>query len=116
MLYRDYSRKSGDWIPNRDGGRENWEAVEFLRRMNTAVYGSQPGVFTIAEESTLLARRVPARRSGRAWLRFKWNMGFMHDTLQYMAREPVHRVHHHDEITFGLLYALQREFRAAPQP
>jgi len=110
MLYRDYSRKDGEWIANQDGGRENWEAVEFLRAMNRAIYGGNPGIFTVAEESTSwpgVSR--PAHEDGLGF-GFKWNMGFMHDTLQYMAREPEHRAHHHDEITFGLLYAFSENF------
>jgi 1,4-alpha-glucan branching enzyme len=110
MLYRDYSRKSGEWIPNPQGGRENWEAVEFLRAMNRAVYGARPGFFTVAEESTSwpgVSR--PAHENGLGF-GFKWNMGFMHDTLRYMARDPVHRPHHHDDITFGLLYAFTENF------
>ncbi|HEX8419038.1 MAG TPA: 1,4-alpha-glucan branching protein GlgB [Sphingomonas sp.] len=110
MLYRDYSRKAGEWIPNEAGGRENWEAVEFLRAMNKAVYREHPGVFTIAEESTSwpgVSR--PAHEEGLGF-GFKWNMGWMHDTLQYFAREPVHRQHHHDEITFGLVYAFDENF------
>ena len=110
MLYRDYSRASGEWIPNEHGGRENWEAVGFLRRMNATVYGACPGVFTIAEESTAwsgVSRPVHERGLGFG---FKWNMGFMHDTLAYMARDPVHRRYHHREITFGLLYAFSENF------
>ena len=110
MLYRDYSRKAGEWIPNKDGGRENWEAVEFLRAMNKALYGSHPGIITIAEESTSwpgVSR--PAHEDGLGF-GFKWNMGFMHDTLQYMARDPVHRQFHHNEITFGLTYAFAENF------
>jgi 1,4-alpha-glucan branching enzyme len=110
MLYRDYSRKSGEWIPNAQGGRENWEAVEFLRTMNRAVYGAHPGVFTVAEESTSWPSVSTPVHEGGLGFGFKWNMGFMHDTLKYMSREPVHRSHHHDEITFGLLYAFTENF------
>ena len=110
MLYRDYSRKSGEWIPNKEGGRENWEAVEFLRAMNIAVYGANPGFFTLAEESTSWAGVSRPVHEGGLGFGFKWNMGFMHDTLQDMAREPVHRAHHHDDITFGLLYAFSENF------
>jgi 1,4-alpha-glucan branching enzyme len=110
MLYRDYSRKSGEWIPNAQGGRENWEAVEFLQAMNRAIYGTHPGVFTVAEESTSwLGVSKPVHESGLGF-GFKWNMGFMHDTLKYMSREPVFRSHHHDDITFGLLYAFSENF------
>ena len=110
MLYLDYSRKAGEWVPNEKGGRENLEAVAFLRRMNTAVYGSHPGVVTIAEESTSWPKVSHPVDAGGLGFGFKWNMGFMHDTLAYMAREPVHRQHHHDEITFGLLYAFSENF------
>ena len=110
MLYLDYSRRQGEWVPNEKGGRENLDAVAFLRRMNTAVYGSHPGVVTIAEESTSWPRVSHPVHEGGLGFGFKWNMGFMHDTLAYMAREPVHRQHHHDEITFGLLYAFSENF------
>lgn len=114
MLYRDYSRKAGEWIPNAEGGRENWEAVEFLRAMNRALYGTHAGVITIAEESTAWPGvTLPAFDDGprsNLGFGFKWNMGFMHDTLQYMARDPIHRRHHHDEITFGLMYAFSENF------
>ena len=110
MLYRDYSRKGGEWIPNEQGGRENWEAVEFLRNTNRAVYGAHPGVFTVAEESTSWPGVTRPVHEGGLGFGFKWNMGFMHDTLRYMARDPVHRGHHHDDITFGLLYAFSENF------
>ncbi len=114
MLYRDYSRKAGEWIPNEAGGRENWEAVEFLRAANKALYGQHPGIMTIAEESTSWPGvTLPAYDEGpRSSLGFgfKWNMGFMHDTLQYMARDPIHRQHHHDDLTFGLMYAFSENF------
>ena len=114
MLYRDYSRKEGEWIPNAEGGRENWEAVDFLRAANRAVYGSHPGFLTIAEESTAWPGvTLPAYDEGprsNLGFGFKWNMGFMHDTLKYMARDPVHRKFHHDEITFGLMYAFSENF------
>jgi 1,4-alpha-glucan branching enzyme len=110
MLYRDYSRRPGEWVPNADGGRENWEAVDFLRRMNREFYGANPGVFTVAEESTSwpgVSR--PAHEDGLGF-GFKWNMGFMHDTLRYMARDPAHRPFHHNDITFGLTYAFSENF------
>jgi 1,4-alpha-glucan branching enzyme len=114
MLYRDYSREAGEWIPNEQGGRENWEAVGFLRDMNRAVYGKQDGVFTVAEESTSWPGvSMPAFEEGpkeSLGFGFKWNMGWMHDTLQYFAREPIHRRHHHGEITFGLVYAFDENF------
>ncbi len=110
MLYRDYSRQEGEWIPNAEGGRENWEAVGFLQAMNKAVYGSHAGFVTIAEESTSWPGvSHPVHENGLGF-GFKWNMGFMHDTLQYMARDPIHRRHHHDEITFGLMYAFSENF------
>ena len=110
MLYRDYSRKSGEWIPNEQGGRENWEAVEFLRAMNRAVYGAHGGIVTIAEESTAWPGVSKPAHEGGLGFGFKWNMGWMHDTLQYMRREPVHRRHHHDEITFGTMYGFAENF------
>jgi len=110
MLYLDYSRKAGEWIPNEKGGRENLEAVEFLRRMNSEIYGRHPGVMTIAEESTSWPKVSHPVHEGGLGFGFKWNMGFMHDTLRYMARDPIHRVHHHDDITFGLLYAFDENF------
>lgn len=114
MLYRDYSREAGEWLPNAEGGRENWEAAEFLRAMNRAVYGSHAGFLTVAEESTSWPGVTrPAFDEGprsNLGFGFKWNMGFMHDTLQYMARDPVHRQFHHNEITFGLTYAWSENF------
>ena len=114
MLYRDYSREAGEWIPNPEGGRENWEAVDFLRAMNRAVYASHPGFLTIAEESTAWPGvSQPAFAEGprsNLGFGFKWNMGFMHDTLKYMARDPAHRSYHHDDITFGLTYAFSENF------
>ena len=110
MLYLDYSRKAGEWIPNERGGRENLEAVAFLQKMNAAVYGAHPGIMTIAEESTSWPKVSHPVHEGGLGFGFKWNMGFMHDTLQYMAREPVHRKHHHNDITFGLLYAFSENF------
>ncbi|HKT85092.1 MAG TPA: 1,4-alpha-glucan branching protein GlgB [Novosphingobium sp.] len=114
MLYRDYSRKEGEWIPNPQGGRENWEAVDFLRAANRALYGEHPGFMTIAEESTAWpgVTQPADERGGRSALGFgfKWNMGFMHDTLRYMRRDPVHRPYHHDDITFGLMYAFSENF------
>ena len=115
MLYRDYSRKEGEWIPNAQGGRENWEAVGFLRSMNRAVYGAHPGIMTIAEESTAWPGvTLPAHEGGphssNLGFGFKWNMGFMNDTLRYMARDAVYRRYHHDDITFGLMYAFSENY------
>ncbi|SER11575.1 1,4-alpha-glucan branching protein GlgB [Sphingobium sp. YR768] len=110
MLYLDYSRKPGEWVPNDHGGRENVEAVAFLQQMNKALYGNHPGVMTIAEESTSWPGVSQPVHSGGLGFGFKWNMGFMHDTLRYLARDPVHRAHHHDDITFGLMYAFSENF------
>ena len=110
MLYRDYSRKAGEWVPNAKGGRENLEAVAFLQRTNTAVYGTHAGTMMIAEESTSWPGVSRPVHEGGLGFGFKWNMGFMHDTLQYLQREPIHRVHHHDEIRFGLVYAFSENF------
>jgi 1,4-alpha-glucan branching enzyme len=115
MLYRDYSRKADEWIPNAEGGRENWEAVGFMRGVNRAVYGAHAGFMTIAEESTAWPGVTLPAYDGSAsasnlGFGFKWNMGFMHDTLQYMAREPIHRRWHHHDITFGLMYAFAENF------
>ena len=110
MLYLDYSRKEGEWIPNKFGGRENLEAIAFLQRMNHESYGQNPGIMTIAEESTAFPGVSKPTNTGGLGFGFKWNMGFMHDTLEYMKREGVHRKHHHNEITFGLLYAFTENF------
>ncbi|MGD9914898.1 MAG: 1,4-alpha-glucan branching protein GlgB [Rhizobiaceae bacterium] len=110
MLYLDYSRKAGEWIPNRKGGHENLEAVDFLQQVNKAVYGQHPGVMTIAEESTSWPQVTQPVHTGGLGFGFKWNMGFMHDTLAYLALDPVHRRHHHKAITFGLLYAFSENF------
>ncbi|MBB3464001.1 1,4-alpha-glucan branching protein GlgB [Rhizobium sp. BK377] len=110
MLYLDYSRKHGEWIPNEYGGNENLEAVRFLQNLNTRIYGEHPGVMTIAEESTSWPKVSQPVHEGGLGFGFKWNMGFMHDTLSYMSREPVHRKHHHNELTFGLLYAYSENF------
>ncbi|AXJ95997.1 MULTISPECIES: 1,4-alpha-glucan branching protein GlgB [unclassified Sphingomonas] len=114
MLYRDYSREPGEWIPNAEGGRENWEAVDFLRAMNRAVYREHPGIFTVAEESTswpgVSAPALNEASRSNLGFGFKWNMGWMHDTLQYFARLPIHRRHHHGEINFGLVYAFSENF------
>ncbi|CAN5391133.1 1,4-alpha-glucan branching protein GlgB [soil metagenome] len=110
MLYLDYSRKAGEWIPNPQGGRENTEAIAFLRRMNSEVYGQHPGAITIAEESTAWPGVSQPAYTGGLGFGFKWNMGFMHDTLQYFERDPVHRKFHHNDLTFGLLYAFTENF------
>ena len=110
MLYLDYSRKAGEWVPNEHGGNENLEAIAFLRRMNEATYGRHPGIVTIAEESTAFPGVSKPAFAGGLGFGFKWNMGFMHDTLEYLKRDPVHRRHHHNELTFGLLYAFTENF------
>jgi len=110
MLYLDYSRKAGEWLPNRLGGRENLEAVDFLRRMNEAVYGRFPGAFTLAEESTAWTGVSRPTFAGGLGFGFKWNMGWMHDTLKYMSEDPVHRRWHHHMMTFGLVYAFTENF------
>ncbi|MCD1263005.1 1,4-alpha-glucan branching enzyme [Shinella sumterensis] len=110
MLYLDYSRKHGEWVPNEYGGNENLEAVRFLQTMNARVYAAHPGVLTIAEESTSWPKVSAPVHDGGLGFGFKWNMGFMHDTLQYLSREPVHRKFHHNDMTFGLLYAFTENF------
>jgi 1,4-alpha-glucan branching enzyme len=110
MLYLDYSREEGQWIPNRFGGRENLEAVEFLRRMNELVYAAHPGAITMAEESTAWPAVSRPTYLGGLGFGFKWNMGWMHDTLEYFSKDPVHRRHHHHHLTFGLLYAFSENF------
>jgi 1,4-alpha-glucan branching enzyme len=110
MLYLDYSRPAGEWIPNAEGGRENRQAEAFLKGLNTLVYAEQPSAVTIAEESTTWPGvSKPVDRGGLGF-GFKWNMGWMNDTLAYMAREPVHRRFHHDKLTFGLMYAFTENF------
>jgi 1,4-alpha-glucan branching enzyme len=110
MLYRDYSRREGEWIPNRYGGRENLEAIDFLRQLNTAVAERCPGALTIAEESTAFPRVSRPVSEGGLGFSYKWNMGWMHDTLSYMALDPIYRRYHHDALTFGLLYAFSENF------
>ena len=110
MLYLDYSRKEGEWIPNQHGGRENLEAIAFLQRTNHEAYGQNPGTVTIAEESTAFPGVSRPTSTGGLGFGFKWNMGFMHDTLEYLKREPVYRQYHHNELTFGLLYAFSENF------
>ena len=110
MLYRDYSREPGQWIPNRYGGRENLEAVEFLRRFNAVVRERFPAAITIAEESTAWPGVSAPVEQGGLGFSYKWNMGWMHDTLSYLSRDPVHRAHHHRELTFAMIYAFSERF------
>ena len=110
MLYRDYGRKHGEWIPNAQGGHEYWEAVELLQRLNEAIAREQPGTVTMAEESTAWPRVTHAQSDGGLGFSYKWDMGWMHDTLQYMNRDPVHRRHHHNELTMRGLYAWSERF------
>jgi 1,4-alpha-glucan branching enzyme len=110
MLYLDYSRKEGEWIPNVHGGRENLEAIAFLQRLNTEIYARQPGVQTSAEESTSWPGVSRPIYLGGLGFGFKWDMGWMHDTLYYMQREPVHRRFHHHALTFRSLYAFHENF------
>lgn len=110
MLYLDYSREPGQWIPNRYGGRENLDAVDFLRTLNATVAAQCPGAIMIAEESTAWPGVTRPPESGGLGFHYKWNLGWMHDTLQYMHRDPVHRCHHHGQMTFGLVYAWSERF------
>lgn len=110
MLYLDYSRKEGEWIPNEFGGRENLRAVEFLKRFNELVHEQFPGFTTFAEESTAWPMVSRPTYLGGLGFDFKWNMGWMHDTLEYIEKEPVHRKYHHNNITFSLLYAFTENF------
>ncbi|MGS0736913.1 1,4-alpha-glucan branching protein GlgB [Pseudomonas sp. GG8] len=110
MLYRDYSRKAGEWVPNRHGGRENLEAIDFLRHLNDVVVLEVPGAMVIAEESTAWPGVSQSTQQGGLGFSYKWNMGWMHDTLHYMQQDPIHRAHHHGELSFGLIYAWSEKF------
>ncbi|WP_420818837.1 1,4-alpha-glucan branching protein GlgB [Oceaniglobus ichthyenteri] len=110
MLYRDYSRKHGEWVPNKDGGRENYEAIAMLQNTNTIVYGQQPGIMTVAEESTSFPGVSQPVDAGGLGFGFKWNMGWMNDTLSYMEKDPIYRQHHHHQMTFGIHYAFSENF------
>jgi len=110
MLYLDYSREEGEWIPNQYGGRENLEAIDFLRKMNEAVHGVFPGVLTIAEESTAWPMVSRPTHTGGLGFSLKWNMGWMHDTLGYMKKDPIHRSYHQNDVTFGIHYAFNENF------
>jgi 1,4-alpha-glucan branching enzyme len=110
MLYLDYSRENGDWIPNRYGGRENLEALELLKQVNEVIYSRFPGILMIAEESTAWPGVSRPVYLGGLGFGFKWNMGWMNDMLSYIEKEPIHRRHHHDSLTFGLVYAFHENF------
>jgi 1,4-alpha-glucan branching enzyme len=110
MLYLDYSRREGEWIPNKFGGRENLEAIDFLRQANDLVHQYYPGTLMIAEESTAFAGVTKPTKDGGLGFDFKWNMGWMHDTLRYFSKEPVHRKWHQNDLTFGMLYQYAENF------
>ncbi|MEL6140468.1 MAG: 1,4-alpha-glucan branching protein GlgB, partial [Bacteroidota bacterium] len=110
MLYLDYSRKAGEWVPNHFGGNENLEAIDFLREFNTTVYAEYPDTVTIAEESTSWTGVSRPVYAGGLGFGMKWMMGWMHDTLKYFQNDPVHRSYHHGEITFSLIYAFTENF------
>jgi 1,4-alpha-glucan branching enzyme len=110
MLYLDYSRKPGEWIPNVHGGRENLEAIAFIKRLNEVVYGAHPDVIMVAEESTSWPQVSRPVYLGGLGFGLKWNMGWMHDVLDYLRHEPVHRKFHHNQLTFGMLYAWTENF------
>ncbi len=111
MLYLDYSRKPGEWVPNQFGGRENLPAIDFIKRMNEVAYGKFPGVLTIAEESTSWPAVSRPTYLGGLGFSFKWNMGWMNDTLKYFSHDPVHRKYEHNKLTFSLLYAFTENFQ-----
>ena len=110
MLYLDYSREADDWIPNCYGGNENLEAIDFLRELNTVTHQQQPGTVIIAEESTSWPQVTRPTWAGGLGFSMKWNMGWMHDVLAYMQQDPVHRQYHHNQLTFGMLYAFSENF------
>jgi 1,4-alpha-glucan branching enzyme len=110
MLYLDYSRQPGDWIPNKYGGNENLEAIAFLRELNTVTHQEFPGTLIMAEESTAWPQVTRPTWTGGLGFSMKWNMGWMHDTLVYFSKDPIHRHYHHDQLTFGLLYAFTENF------
>ena len=110
MLYLDYSRNAGEWVPNKHGGNENLEAIEFIKRVNKEAYRLHPGTFMIAEESRAWPGVSQPVHTGGLGFGFKWNMGFMNDTLRYMSREAIYRKYHHNDMTFGLIYAFSENF------
>ena len=110
MLYLDYSREADDWVPNIYGGNENLEAIDFIRELNAVIHGEFPGAVMIAEESTAWPQVTRPTWLGGLGFSMKWNMGWMHDTLTYFQKDPIHRLYHHDQLTFGLLYAFTENF------
>ena len=110
MLYLDYSRKEDEWLPNERGGRENLDAIEFLHKFNELVARQYPGVMTVAEESTAWPNVSRPIRDGGLGFDFKWDMGWMHDTLHYLSHDPIHRKHHHNQLTFRAMYAFSENF------
>ena len=110
MLYRDYSRQPGEWIPNRYGGRENLEAIEFFKHLNSIIAQRNPGVLTIAEELTAWPKVTAPPADGGLGFSLKWNMGWMHDTLRYMSKDPIYRSFEHHSMTFGMLYAYSERY------
>jgi len=110
MIYRDYSRAEGEWIPNQYGGRENLEAIEFLKHTNWKIHSEMQGAVSIAEESTSFARVTHPTENGGLGFNFKWNMGWMNDTLSYMGKDPVYRQYHHNQMTFGMVYQYSENF------
>ena len=110
MLYLNYARKEGEWIPNKYGGNENLEAIEFLKKLNTSVYGAFPDILMIAEESTAYPMVTRPVDSGGLGFGFKWNMGWMHDSLKYMSYDPLYRQHHHHQLTFSMWYGFDENF------
>ncbi|MCW8987036.1 MAG: 1,4-alpha-glucan branching enzyme, partial [Gammaproteobacteria bacterium] len=110
MLYLDYSREAGDWIPNQHGGNENLEAIAFMRELNEVTHANFPGTMIMAEESTAWPQVTRPTNLGGLGFSMKWNMGWMHDSLNYFSKDPVHRHFHHDRLTFGLLYLFSENF------
>ncbi|MDW8356280.1 MAG: 1,4-alpha-glucan branching enzyme, partial [Bryobacterales bacterium] len=110
MLYLDYSRKPGEWVPNRFGGRENLEAVDFIRRFNELVHEHFPDVLTFAEESTAWPMVSRPVYLGGLGFDLKWNMGWMHDMLEYFQKDPIYRRYHHNNLTFAMMYAYSENF------
>jgi 1,4-alpha-glucan branching enzyme len=110
LLYLDYSREEGEWLPNRHGGNENLEAIDFIRELNSVTHGEFPGTLILAEESTAWPQVTKPTWTGGLGFSMKWNMGWMHDTLKYMQKDPIHRKYEHNNLTFGLLYAFHENF------